>query len=195
MKLDEIAQIMLGVFAQRENDERGENSYLLFSLKNYEEKQTYETLKTNKDLSQKLIQQGDLLFRLLYPNKIIYVDETLQGMLHSSQFCVIRTQKEKMNPIVLKWYLESRIAQTQLEERITGSIIKSMSISNLKGLEIPKISLRKQEEMEKLIVLWEKEKEISKQIMEEKEKLYHYYLEEMVEKGENCIGDSKTRTN
>ena len=38
MKLEEIADIIMGVLTNREKDEKGENSYLLFSLKNYDEK-------------------------------------------------------------------------------------------------------------------------------------------------------------
>ena len=69
MRLEEVAQVIIGVLSKRENDSNGENSYELFSLKNK------ETLRTNKNLSDKLAQKGDLLFRLLSPNKIIYVEK------------------------------------------------------------------------------------------------------------------------
>ena len=36
--------------------------------------------------------------------------------------------------------------------------------------------------MKNLILLWEKEKELSKEILEEKEKLYNSYLEKMITK-------------
>lgn len=193
MKLEEIAQIMVGVLIKRENDKNGENSYVLFSLKNNEENQKYEELRTNKNLNEKLAQKGDLLVRLLYPNKIIYVDEAIEGMLVSSQFCIIRAEKEKINPIVLKWYLESKKIKEELEKKITGSIIKSMPISNLKTLEIPNIPIKEQEKMEQLIKLWEKEKEISEKIMEEKEKLYNFYLEEMINKGEKNVRKNRAK--
>ena len=64
MKLEEISDVMIGILSKRENDENGEKSYFLFSLKNYEENQNYETLKTNKNISEKLAREGDLLFRL-----------------------------------------------------------------------------------------------------------------------------------
>lgn len=181
MKLEEIAQVMIGVLAKREQEKEGENRYSLFSLKNYEEKQPYEELKTNKDLSEKVARRDDLLFRLLYPNKIIYVDEEIEGILIPSQFGIIRTQKEKMDPIVLKWYLESKKAKKELELQVTGSIIKSMPLTNLKKVSIPDISLENQENMKKLILLWKEEKEISQKILEEKEKLYDSYLERMME--------------
>ncbi len=184
MKLEKIADVMIGVFAQRENDPLGENSYLLFSLKNYEEKQNYEELKTNKNLNNKLAKEGDLLFRLLYPNKIVYVDKEIAGKLITSQFCIIRTDKEIFDPIVLKWYLESKNAESELTSKINGSIIKSMSLANLRTLDIPNIDKQEQQKMKKLIALWESEKEISKEILQEKEKLYNFYLEEIARKGE-----------
>ena len=39
MRLEEVAQVIIGVLSKRENDSNGENSYELFSLKN---KETFE---------------------------------------------------------------------------------------------------------------------------------------------------------
>ncbi len=183
MKLKEIADISIGILAKREKKEKGENSYKLFSLKNYEENQEFEVIKTNKDLSNNLSRKGDLLFRLLCPNKIIYVEEDIQGLLIPSQFCIIRTQK--IIPIVLKWYLESQKVKDELEVKASGSIMKSTRVSSIKEINIPSISIEQQKNMEELIKLWEKEKEVSRNILEQKEKLYNFYLEKMLEKGEN----------
>lgn len=184
MKLKEIAELMVGIVTKRELNEEGENSYSLFSLKSYEENLEYERLITQKDLSNKLIKKGDLLFRFLYPNKIIYVDEKLEGKIVSSHFCIIRTEQEKMNPIVLKWYLESKMAENDLKSIVTGSVMKSITIGNLKTLEIPHIPIKMQKIMEKMISLWDEEKKITQEILEEKEKLYNSYLEEFIKKGE-----------
>ncbi len=188
MKLEELAQVMIGILTKREIDEKGKNRYRLFSLKNYEEKKEYEEIITNKELNSKLTKKGDLLFRLLCPNKIIHVDEKLEGILVPSQFCIIRVQKEKIDPIILKWYLESPKANEDLNTKTTGSIIKTVPVANLKTLNIPSIDPKEQEKMKKLILLWEKEKEISKKILEEKEKMYNFYLEEKINKKENDIG-------
>lgn len=187
MKLQEIAGVMIGVLIKREEDKNGKNTYKLFSLKNYEDKQEYDELKTNKNLDDKLTQKGDLLFRLVYPNKIIYIDEELEGLLIPSQFCIIRTKKESLKPRVLEWYLKSDQGKERLNGKTTGSIIKSVQVTNLKSLDIPAISKKDQEEMEKLILLWSKEKEITEKIIEEKEKLYNDYLEKKINKGEENI--------
>ena len=185
MKLVEIAQIMIGILVKREKVENGKNSYELFSLKSFENEQEYEKITTNKNFEDKLAKKGDLLFRLLYPNKIIYVDDKLSGLLIPSQFCIIRVKKEKMDPVVLKWYLESKISGDELDSKVTGSIIKSVSLTNLKTVEVPFTPLDEQKKMRELINLWEDEKKVTKQIIEEKEKLYNFYLEEMMRKGES----------
>lgn len=189
MKLEEIAYVITGIVLNRERAVDGENSYTLFSLKDYEENSAYETLITNKDLKEKLSQKGDLLFRILSPNRIIYVDESLENMLISSHFFIIRLNSDVLNPIVLKWYLESQEVKEILNLQITGSIMQSMPISAIKNLEIPDIIKENQNKMKTLIELWEKEKNISKQILEKKEKLYNHYLEELIKRGENCEGE------
>ena len=64
--------------------------------------------------------------------------------------------------------MESNNATNELNSKVTGSIIKSMSVANLKTLNIPYIPIEKQEDMKNLILLWEREKEIYKEILEEK---------------------------
>lgn len=180
MNLSEVAEVMIGVLTKREKEANGENIYLLFSLKSFEDGTEYEELKTNKDLSSKIAKQGDLLFRLLYPNKIIYVDKSISGKLVSSQFCIIRPKLEIIDPIILKWYLESSEGLEDLTSKITGSIIKTIPVAKLKTIYIPEISKEKQEKIKKVILLSEKEIEIEKKLLEEKEKLYNLYIKELV---------------
>ena len=104
MKLIDIADVMIGVLTKRENNKNGENSYSLFSLKNYEEEIGFEEFKTNKNLDSKVTKKGDLLFRLLHPNKIIYVDEKLDGTLIPSQFWGVCADENKIKKIRLKMF-------------------------------------------------------------------------------------------
>ena len=184
MKLEEISQIMIGVLAKRENDLKGTNEYLVFNARNYEENEEFDKIRTDKDFTEKLAKQGDILLRLLYPNKVLLVDDKTIGCLVPSQFCIIRPDKNKINPIVLKWYLESEKVTRELERKATGSIIKSMSVKELKTLTIPKISKDDQEKMVELITLKEQERRNAEKIMQKREKLYNYYLERILGIGE-----------
>lgn len=181
MKLGEIAKVSIGIVVNRENDDNGQFTYKLFSLKNYEENNKYEELKTNKDLSSKLAQEGDLLFRLIYPNKIIYVDKVIAGMAVPSQLCIIRPDRNIIDPVVLKWYLESESAKEQIKLHVSGSIIQTMPVSALKTIDIPEINMSTQKKIRELVNLWNEEKEISMKIIENKEQLYNRYIEEMIE--------------
>lgn len=188
MKLGEIANVSIGILTKRECDERGKNEYALFSLKNYEENNQYEIVRSDKELEDKLSKEDDLLFRLIYPNKIITVTKEISNLLIPSQLCIIRPDKNLIKSNVLKWYLESEEGKKQILAEVTGTTIQSVSVSALRKIEIPDISKEKQEIISKLIELSDREKQIEKQILEKKEKLYEAFIENLIESEEKIIG-------
>ena len=86
MKLEEIANVSIGILVHRESVENGKYKYKIFNLNNYEENKEYQTIETDKDFSDKMTQKGDLLFRLVAPNKIILVKEKEKDYLDVSRF-------------------------------------------------------------------------------------------------------------
>lgn len=94
----------------------------------------YEKVRTQKDFSDRMTKQGDLLFRLVAPNKIIYIDKEQENLLVPSQLCIIRANKEKINPIFLKWYLESESGREKILIERIGSSIQKISIASLKKI-------------------------------------------------------------
>lgn len=185
MILQDMAQVFIGILPNREMNEKGMYVYNLFNLKSYEDnKESYEIVKTDKDLSHKLTKKGDLIFRLVYPNKVIYIDEQLEGFLVPSQWCVIRPDKEIINSNFLKWYLENDSGKEEILTNVTGSTVQKISIESLKNIQIPVIDLQKQKYIEDLINLWEREKKILIEIMENKDILYKNVIEEVIKKEE-----------
>ncbi|MCI9246320.1 MAG: hypothetical protein HFJ30_04250, partial [Clostridia bacterium] len=75
MKLCEMANVSMGILLSREKHEKGQRQYKLFDIKNYEENKAYDIFHTEKDFDDKLTKENDLLFRLVYPNKIVYVNK------------------------------------------------------------------------------------------------------------------------
>ena len=61
MKLEEIANVSIGILVHRESVENGKYKYKIFNLNNYEENKEYQTIETDKDFSDKMTQKGDLL--------------------------------------------------------------------------------------------------------------------------------------
>lgn len=182
VQLQEIAEVSIGVLTARENDVFGENEYKLFSIRDYKSDDEYEIIRTNRYLRDKVTKKGDILIRLVAPNKIIYVDEKIENLLVPSQFCIIRVYKEHVNPEFLKWYLESDEGKGILAENITGSSIQKISVTDLRKIAIPIININKQKAIADLINLWNKEKDILQEIMKEKDLLYNNIIEKIIEK-------------
>ncbi len=182
MKLQEIADVSIGVLISRESGLPGENTYKLFNIKNYDNNEEYEEVKTLRNLDNKLTQKGDLLIRLVAPNRIIYVDEKTENLLVPSHMCIIRGNRQKVNSEFLKWYLESDEGKSQMAIHIIGSSIQKISVIALRELEIPIIDIEKQNAIADLIKLWEKQKETLSQIIKEKEALYNNLIMEIIEK-------------
>lgn len=182
MKLEDISNISIGVLTSRELNQLGKYEYKLFNLKNYDTKEGYETIKTSKNLENKLTKKEDILIKLIYPNRVVYIDEETENLLVPSQMCLIRVDKNKMNPEFLRWYLESDIGKQKISLDITGSIIPKIPVSSLRKLDIPTISLEKQRTITDLIKLWNKEKNVLEEIMNKKEFLYNHIITQMIEK-------------
>ena len=102
--------------------------------------------------------------------------------------CIIRCNKNKMNSIFLKWYLESDIAKEKMKGDLIGTTIQKISVSSLRKIEVPNISLNIQEKIKDLIILWENEKKVINEMIQYKEILYTTLIYEILENEgeENC---------
>lgn len=194
MKLNDIADVFIGLTLDRKKSIDNENShdYKLFSFKHYEEKRDYPIFNSKQAVAEKLIaKKEDLLIRLLYPNKIIYVKDNLEGLLIPSQFCIIRIKREDFNSIYIKWYLESEEGKQAVFEYVTGTIIQSLPVNSIKKIEIPHIRKDKQDNIKDLVLTWQEEKEKMKELAEIKENYYNHCILEYIKKGESHASNNK----
>ena len=182
MKLEDVSQIFIGVLTSRELTNFGEYEYKVFSIKSYDSQEEYEIVKSEKKLDDKLTKEGDILIRLIYPNRIIYIDEKLENLLVPSQMCIIRVDDKKFDSKFLRWYLESDIGKEKILQEITGSSIQKISVASLRKLDIPELDIEKQKTIVDLLALWNNEKEILQKTILSKEILYNSLIEEIIEK-------------
>ena len=185
MKLQEVSEVSIGVLLNREDVTDGHIEYNVFNIKNYEENKEYEKFHTNKNLDEKLTKEGDILFRLVSPNKIIYISKKEENLLVPAQLCIIRVNKEKINPKFLKWYFENSPGKDRIMQELTGSSIQKISVTSLRNIELPKIKIEKQNIIKDFIELWGKEKQVLEQLIENKEQVYNSIIEEIIEEEEN----------
>lgn len=182
MKLEDISNISIGVLTSRELNNLGEYEYKMFNLKNYDSQESYEIVRTFRKFEDKLTKKDDILIRLVYPNRVIYINEEMENLLVPSQMCLIRPNKDNINPEFLKWYLESDIGKQKILLNVTGSTIPKITVSSLRNIDIPIISLENQITIANLIKLWDKEKNVLEEIIKEKDILYNNIITQLIEK-------------
>lgn len=185
-KLWSIADIYLGAIISRKKAKTEieiKAKYKLFSMKSYEEdltKKDYEDFESKDTLNDKLVKEGDLIFRLLYPLKVIYVTKELEGLLVPSQYCIIRVKDKKYDAKFLKWYLESTQVDKQVTPFLMNTVMPLITVKSIKELEIPKVDLEKQKLIGKIIMNWYKEKKLVKKLLVEKEKYYNENIKKLI---------------
>lgn len=186
MKLNDIADINIGVVLKRkEATYKGEKTYhyKVFNIRCFEEDIDYDEFYSMEDLNGYVTQKGDLIFRLSLPSKIILVDESLEGLLISNLYCIIRANPKKIRPEFLKWFLESKNSRIQLEKIIIGTQVKAIPVAKLRLLEVPKMKIEEQDKIAKIVYDWEMQKSLYKKMIKEKEKYYNSIINKVIDGG------------
>lgn len=186
MLLEDIAQIFIGIVLRRKEAEyktTDSYEYQVFNLRSYEEDFDYDLFHSKENLEEFVAKKGDILFRLSYPMKVIEVNEEIEGKLVNNQYCIIRINNKNYTSSFLKCFLQSDMAKRQFEKNLIGSTIKSLPVSDLRRLIIPKINLEKQEKLSKLLNIWNKEKYLYKKIIKVKDKYYNSIINKLISGG------------
>lgn len=179
VELGDIADINVGVVLSRKEATYRKStsiSYDLFNLKIYEDKMTgsnsqYEKFTTDESLDDYVIKENDLLMRLAFPLKIIYADKDLSGKLISNQYVRVRLKNDDFRAKFVRWYLESEDVYHQLEKYLVGTAVRTIPVVKIKEIRIPIVNKRKQINIEKLVDIWNEQKILFNNLVDNKEKL------------------------
>lgn len=97
-----------------------------------------------------LTKEGDIVMRLTDPFTAVYISKEMEGIVVSSNFCIIKCS-DKYNAIYLSYYINSDAARKDLLSNLQGYIIKNINMTTVEELQIPPISLKKQELIGKIL--------------------------------------------
>lgn len=141
--------------------------YKYLMLQNLEDSQivAMNSLKEIKaGYSRYMVQEGDLLFSRSMPFKMAVVP-SLEGkqVMASGNMYAIRLRQDLVHPVYVMLYLQSPQGERQLQRFSQGSALQSISLIDLKKIQIPMIPL---EEQEKIVASY---RELHKQLDEVKE--------------------------
>ena len=88
----------------------------------------------------KIFHQGDVLYSRLRPNlnKVIYWDRPETGLC-STEFLVLSPKLDRINGLVLRSLLSSKLVQNQISRLITGAALPRLLIEDFSTLMLPEI--------------------------------------------------------
>lgn len=127
----------------------------------YISKQLYEKLKKYQP------KQGEILLsKDGTPGIAYYLDRKVPEMIISSGILRLKLHKQKVFPCYLTLLLNSPVVQKQIEQSAGGSIINHWRPDQVESTIVPILDIRKQKEIEKLVVDSQKANKDSRALLE-----------------------------
>lgn len=194
MQLGDIAQIKTGLVLSRKKAEMGFDAratYKLLSVKNINEdgmfiNETFDEFISNEILEgHYFTEEGDVVIRLSQPYTAIYIDKEHAGLLIPSYFAIIKVEEPQAVPQYVAWYLNTLNVKKELERAQAGSRIPSTNQQTLKNVSILLPSISKQRRLIELYQLHQREKQLYRKLIEEKEMYFQGIIQRILGGKEN----------
>lgn len=189
IKLSDWADIRSGlVLARKQSSSSTENNYKLLTLKSinpkgYIEQELLDDYFATEKLNENYISQlGDIIVRTSIPYTAVLIDEATQGVVVSSYFTIIRSNKNKLKPEYLYWLLNNDETLKTIQKNNFGNALGSIRPQFFSDLEIFLMPLNEQEIISDLNLLFKKEQQLLSDLKEQKELKAKYTLEKYYEK-------------
>lgn len=184
IKLSDWADIRSGlVLARKQSTYPTENNYKLLTLKSinpkgYIEKDLLDDYFATEKLNENYISQiGDIIVRTSSPYTAVLIEEATQGIVVSSYFTIIRSNKNKLKPTYLYWLLNNDETLKTIQKNSFGNILGSIRPKFFSDLEVFLLPLIEQERISELNLLFKKEQQLLIALKEQKELKARYSLE------------------
>ena len=119
-----------------------------------------------------LTQQGDIIIRLSIPYTAILIDSDVEGIVVSSNFAIIRSNRNYLLPEYLLWLLNTPDIKKRIYESSSSNMLSAVRPTFFADLEVLPLPLVDQEKISQLNLLAKQESRLLKKLAEEKEKYY-----------------------
>lgn len=185
VKLSDWAEIRSGlVLARKQSTSPTQNNYKLLTLKSinpkgYIEEDLLDDYFAIERLNENYISQmGDIVVRTSSPYTAVLIDKETQGIVVSSYFTIIRSNKNRLKPEYLYWLLNNEETFKTIQKNNFGNILGSIRPQFFSDLEVLLLPLNEQEKISELNLLFKKEQQLLIALKEQKELKAKYILEE-----------------
>lgn len=127
-----------------------------------------------------LLQNGDILFVAKGNNNFAVTFRSSDPAIAASFFFVIRPDMNQVHPEYLTWYINSSPAQQYFDQHRMGATVGNIRKKVLEDLSVPLPDIPTQIKVESIYGLWEREKETTQKLLEQKERYYNNLLADIM---------------
>ena len=179
MKLKEIAIVKTGLVLSRKEskDPLRQVEYRQLNLKAITDSATinmYDTIPfyaSEKLPSNYLTNVGDVIVKTSEPYTAVYITEEFAGLVIPSHFVVIRTDRTKVLPKYIAWYMNKDRIKKAFSMSCAG-MLKQIKPSTIAETEIKLPSLERQKQVIELYDISRREIQLLEQLTSQKEAYY-----------------------
>lgn len=179
MKLRNIATVRSGlVLSRKQSDEPSAIRYPLLNLRcinpgGYIDTDLLDVYGAAEYLSSEyLSQSGDIIIRLSIPHTSILIDKSTAGIVVSSNFIIIRTDRSELLPEYLFWLINTPKVKRAIYENTSSNMLGAIKAKFYSELDIPRLPIAKQCQIADMNSLALKEARLLRQLADEKERYY-----------------------
>lgn len=192
--LNDIAEVMVGLVLtrrQQEDEKAISFKYKALNLKclnndGWIEVDDLDHFNSKEELTDRyLTLEGDIVIKLTTPYTTGYISKDLEGLVVPSQFAIIRTKDDLINPEYLSMYLNSEKVKHDIWVSSTGVVVPVLKISELREFIIPVPNEIRQEQIADINRLMIKEMKLYEELIKEKELYNKEILSRLLEDKEN----------
>ena len=184
MTLGDVAEVRSGlVLARKQAPGISDFAYKLLTLRSihpngYVDVKQLDVFHAAEDLQLCYLSQvGDIVIRLTAPYTAIFVDESTAGMVVSSNFVIIRADRNELLPEYLFWLLNTPKVKRSIYENATSNMLGAIKATYFAGFEMPKLALAKQQQIADINALALKEAKLLRNLAEQKERYYSFMID------------------
>lgn len=184
MKLGEVASIRSGlVLARKQARDSSDIQYILLNLRSinpdgYIDLEQTDIFNATERLSKDYLTQiGDIVVRLTAPYTAILVDETTCNMVVSSNFVIIRAEKQEILPEYLVWLLNTSQIKRDIYENSSSNMLSAIKAKYFSELDIVLPPIHEQQKLAMMNELAKKESRLLRKLSHEKRRYYDLLID------------------
>lgn len=195
VKLGQIADVRTGYTIRAELDWKGQGDRILIQMSDFEalNQGIVDKVKTTNMKVRSpdwLLQEKDLLVKARGTDFTpAIVQEMFHGAVFTHPLLRIRVDRTCAVPEFIAWLLSRPNIQAQLQRLTAGTLMQMLKLEDLKGLELYLPSLDRQQKIQELVQLMNREQKLLGHLKSKRKQLVGCSIEKLMQ--EESVGSAK----